>query len=90
MKKTKITTKIRNKIKIKQKTLIKYGAFLIIISFFLTAVSIFSVAENPTSLDSWLKGLLFYSLGWALLLTGGFITGKYSFKYLNKYMNNKR
>ena len=76
-----------NKVKIKRKhkALIKYGSFLMLISFLFTAISIFIVASNPNSNANWIKGLVFYTLGWALLLTGGFITGRYSFQYIIKY-----
>ncbi len=85
IKNIKISKEKLERIKRKHKKLIKFGSFLIILSFFLTGISIVSVASNPSSQDSWLRGLLFYALGWALLLTGGFITGKYTLKYIKKH-----
>ncbi len=77
------------KIKKRHKQLIKYGTFLMVISFLFTAISIFIVASNPNSNANWIQGLIYYTLGWALLLTGGFITGRYSFGYIIKYFRGK-
>ncbi len=69
--------------------MIQFGTFLMIISFLCTIVSIVIVASNHLSYTAWVKGILIYVLGWALLLVGGFITGRYSLGYIIKFFKNK-
>lgn len=69
----------------KHKSRIKFGTFLMMVSFLFTAISILVVIADPGSRAAWIKGIVFYLLSWALLLTGGFITGRYSLGYILKY-----
>lgn len=74
----------------KHKRYIKLGCFLIILSFLCTLVSVIVVGMAPKSKFAWIKGILLYCLGWMLLLAGGFVTGRYSFKYILEFFNRFR